>query len=115
MMAMLRFLLRYAPWLVWQLVVSVLRLAADVMTPGSTQAPRIVKLPMEGMTDLEVTLLTSSITITPGTLVLGIAPADEHGPRAAYVQSLFGEDEEQVMADLTGMRRQVLATTRGRS
>lgn len=109
-----RLVLRYAPWLAWQLVVSVVRLAADVGTPGSTQRPRIVKLSMEGLSDLEVALLTSSITITPGTLVLAIAPDDELGARAAYVQGLFGEDEPLLMSGLEDMRDHVVAVTRGR-
>ena len=113
-MTLLRLALVYAPWLVWHLTVSVLRLAADVGTPGSAQRPRIVKLPLDDLTDLEVTLLTSSITITPGTLVLGVSPADGEQPPAAFVQALFGEDEEDVHADLVAMRAHVLAATRGR-
>jgi multicomponent Na+:H+ antiporter subunit E len=113
--AVLRFTVRYVPWLAWQLVVSVVRLALDVGTPGSTQRPRIVKLDMAGLTDLEVALLTSSITITPGTLVLAIAPDDELGDRAAYVQGLFGEDEEQLVSGLEDMRAHVLSATRGRA
>jgi multicomponent Na+:H+ antiporter subunit E len=109
-----RLLFVYAPWLAWQLVVSALRLALDVGTPGSTQRPRIVKLSMEGLTDLEVALLTSSITITPGTLVLAIAAAGEDGPRATFVQGLFGEDEPLLMSGLEDMRDHVLAATRGR-
>lgn len=112
-MMLSRLVLVYAPWLVWQLLVSVVRLAADVCTPGSTQRPRIVKLSLGDLTDLEVTLLTSSITITPGTLVLGVSPHDGPEPRAAFVQSLFGEDEGAVHADLEGMRAKVLAATRG--
>jgi len=112
-MMLLRLAFVYAPWLVWQLAVSVVRLAADVCTPGSTQRPRIVKLPLGDLTDLEVTLLTSSITITPGTLVLAVSPQDGSEPRACFVQSLFGEDEGAVHADLEGMRAKVLAATRG--
>lgn len=112
-MMLLRIVLGYLPWLMWQLTMSVVRLAADVCTPGSTQRPRIVKLPLGDLTDLEVTLLTSSITITPGTLVLGVSPQDGLEPRAAFVQSLFGEDEGAVHADLEGMLARVMAATRG--
>lgn len=111
----LRLLTRYAPWLAWQLVVSTLLLARDVGTPGSTQRPRIVKLSLAGLSDLEVTLLTSSITLTPGTLVLGIAPRDEHGERATFVHGLFGEDEQALVEGLREMRRRVLLATRGPS
>lgn len=108
-----RLVLAYLPWLVVQLLVSTARLARDVATPGSTQRPRIVRLDMTGLTELEVALLTSSITITPGTLVLAIATADaEHG-RAAYVHGLFGEDEAELLAGLEEMREKVLTTTRG--
>ena len=112
-MMLLRLAFGYAPWLAWQLTVSVVRLAADVCTPGSTQRPRIVKLPLGDLTDLEVTLLTSSITITPGTLVLAVSPQDGPDPRSAFVQSLFGEDEAAVHADLQDMLARVLAATRG--
>lgn len=112
-MTLVRLALVYAPWLVWQLMMSTARLAADVTTPGSTQRPRIVKLSLGDLTDLEVTLLTSSITITPGTLVLGVSTADGAEPPAAFVQALFGQDEAAVLADLEGMRDKVLAATRG--
>jgi multicomponent Na+:H+ antiporter subunit E len=111
-MMLIRLLTRYAPWLAWQLTVSVVRLAADVFTPGSDQRPRIVKLSLDDLTDVEVSLLTSSITITPGTLVLGVSPQDGPEPRAAFVQALFGEDEAAVLADLETMRDRVLAATR---
>ena len=114
LVALLRLTAVYAPWLIGQLAVSAVRLALDVGTPGSTQRPRIVKLDMAGLTDVEVALLTSSITITPGTLVLAIAPDDELGPRAAFVQGLFGEDETLLVAGLEDMRAHVLATTRGK-
>lgn len=115
LLVLARLLLGYAPWLTWQLVLATIRLARDVGTPGSTQRPRIVKLSMAGMTDLEVAMLTSSITITPGTLVLAIAPDDELGPRAAYVHGLFGEDEDALVAELEEMRRRVVRAVRGRS
>ena len=109
-----RLLLAYLPWLVVQLLVSTARLARDVATPGSTQRPRIVRLDMTGLSELEVALLTSSITITPGTLVVAIATADADRGRAAYVHGLFGEDERELVTGLEEMREKVVATTRGR-
>jgi multicomponent Na+:H+ antiporter subunit E len=101
-MTLLRLVFSYTPWLVWQLTLSVARLASDVCTPGSTQRPRIVKLSLADLTDLEVTLLTSSITITPGTLVLGISTQEGSQPRAAFVHALFGEDQGAVLATRGG-------------
>lgn len=112
-MTLLRLTFVYAPWLAWQLVLSTLHLAVDVCRPVSTQRPRIVKLALGDLTDLEVSLLTSSITITPGTLVLGVSTLDGSEPRATFVQALFGDDEAEVISDLEGMRDKLLSATRG--
>lgn len=112
-MTLLRLTFVYGPWLAWQLVLSTLRLAVDVCRPVSTQRPRIVKLSLGDLTDLEVTLLTSSITITPGTLVLGVSPHEGPEPRAAFVQALFGDDEAEVSRELESMRDKLRAATRG--
>lgn len=112
-MTLLRLVFAYGPWLAWQLTLSSVRLAVDVCTPTSAQRPRIVKLSLGDLTDLEVSLLTSSITITPGTLVLGVSPHDGADPRAAFVHALFGADESAVLTELETMRNRLLAATRG--
>lgn len=108
-----RLVLRYLPWLAGQLLLSTARLTRDVATPGSTQRPRIVRLDMTGLSELEVALLTSSITITPGTLVLAVATADADHGRAAYVHGLFGDDERELVEGLEQMRERVCSTVRG--
>lgn len=104
----------YLGWLIGQVVYLAAYLGRDVFTPGLRITPRIVKYSLRGTTDLEVTLLASSITMTPGTLVLGIAPAIEGQPRALFVQALYGEDEAKVMTGLGDMERRLLRMTRGR-
>ena len=106
--------LSYAVWMTWQVVSLSVHLGADVFTPRLKVRPRIVKLPLTVESDLEMTLLASSITITPGTLVLGIAPATDSAPRALYVQALYGDDESEVLDDLADMERRLLRMTRGR-
>lgn len=105
----------YAAWMTWQVVALSVHLGIDVFTPGLKVRPRIVKLPLAVESDLEMTLLASSITITPGTLVLGIAPATDTEPRALFVQALYGSDEAQVLEDLADMERRLLRMTRGRT
>ena len=39
----------------------------DALTPGHDATPAIVELPLHCRSDLEVTAMASSITITPGT------------------------------------------------
>lgn len=104
----------YLFWLAGQLISEAVHLGRDVLTPGLRITPRIVKLPLRADRDLEVTILASSISITPGTLVVGLAPATEAAPRALFVQALYGEDEEEVLSGLLEMERRLLRMTRGR-
>jgi multicomponent Na+:H+ antiporter subunit E len=103
----------YLVWLTWQVISLSVRLGRDVLTPGLDISPRIVRLPLRCTTDLEVTLLASSITITPGTLTLGISPSTEGAPRAVFVQALYGADVDEVMAGLRDMEARLLRMTRG--
>lgn len=106
--------LAYGAWLTGQVIWLAVKLGADVLTPGLAVRPRIVKFALRADTDLETTLLASSITITPGTLVLGIAPATGTAPRALFVQALYGDDETEVLEGLVDMERRLLRMTRGR-
>jgi multicomponent Na+:H+ antiporter subunit E len=105
--------LAYFAWLTWQVISLSARLGRDVFTPGLDITPRIVRFPLCSTTDMEVTLLASSITITPGTLVVGIAPATDDAPRTLYVQALYGADGDEVHQGLTDMERRLLRMTRG--
>jgi multicomponent Na+:H+ antiporter subunit E len=105
--------LAYLAWMTWQVVSMSVHLGRDVFTPGLDITPRIVRFPLRSTTDLEVTLLASSITITPGTLVLGIAPPVGDAPRTLFVQAMYGADEEEVHRGLTDMERRLLRMTRG--
>lgn len=107
--------LAYLAWMTWQVVSLSVHLGRDVLTPGLDITPRIVRHPVGGATDLEVTLFASSITITPGTLVLGIAPPVGDAPRTLYVHAMYGADEVEVLRGLADMERRLLRMTRGAS
>jgi multicomponent Na+:H+ antiporter subunit E len=64
--------LAYVPWLVWQIVLSNLRVARIVLSPTMRISPAFVRQRpgVEGARAL--TLLGSSITLTPGTLTVDV-------------------------------------------
>lgn len=76
--------------------------------------PMIVELPLRCITDLEVALFASSITITPGTLVTAIAAGTPSTPPVLFVHALFDDDEESALAGLRDMETRLLTMTRGR-
>lgn len=74
--------------------------------------PCIVELPLECRSDLEISLLASSITITPGTLVLGVASAQDDLPPTLFVHSLYANDRNDVVSGLRELETKVLKALR---
>ena len=89
------------------------QLAVDMATPGSSRSTAVIALPLRCRTDLEVSALSSSITITPGTLVVGTAAAQGDTPPTLYVHCLYADDVDSVVEDLRDMESRLLRATRG--
>lgn len=105
----------YAGWLATEIVRGALEIAWDVLTPRSGMDPAIVELPLRCRTDLEISLMASSITITPGTVTLGVAAADGSTPPTLFVHAIYAEDAAAVVSDLRQMEDRLLTMTRGRA
>lgn len=106
--------LAYVLFLVKEVFVGAARVVGYALAPSGFPAPAIVELPLKGRTDLEIALMASSITITPGTLVVGTASARYGAPPTLYVQCVLGDSREDAVAGLHDMERRLLRATRGR-
>jgi multicomponent Na+:H+ antiporter subunit E len=62
----------YLPWLLWQIVVSGVYVAGVIIKPHPRLAPRIVRFTSRQPGDIARVILGNSITLTPGTITLGI-------------------------------------------
>ncbi len=71
------YLLAYIPVYVWYEIKSHLNVAYRILNPASME-PSIVELPTELRSDVGLTTLANSITMTPGTLTVDI---DEEEPK----------------------------------
>ena len=83
-------LVRFVVFFLLEVVRSNIRVAVDVVTPTSRAHPAIVAVPLEARTAAEITLLSSLITMTPGSLSVDVA--DDRS--VIYVHSMFVEDVE---------------------
>lgn len=108
------YLASYLLFIIREVYVGSWAIARDTLTPGVDSTPAIVELPLRCRSDLEITALTSSITITPGTLVLGTAAAQGSRPPTVFVHSLYGASREEILAGLRDMESRLLRVTRGR-
>ncbi|QCU79335.1 sodium:proton antiporter [Citricoccus sp. SGAir0253] len=106
-------MLRYVAWLVGQVLAGSLAVARRALAPGPFAEPSIVAFPLRCATDLEVTWMASSITITPGTLVVGTAHGTDTEPVTVFVHSVFEADRASVHAGLREMEDRLLRMTRG--
>lgn len=81
------------------LIKSNLQVTGAVLRP-SKLAPRIVRYPVKGMSDVERATLANAITLTPGTLTIDECPNGEW----LYIHAMFGHDPDAVRRDIDELR-----------
>lgn len=100
---------RFALWFTAQVVLSAGAVIKDVLTPGQDATPRVVRLPLRSEHDVHTALLGMFITLTPGTLTLGVV--EDAGPsgQAMLVHCMYDDDAETALAGLRDMEQHALA------
>jgi multicomponent Na+:H+ antiporter subunit E len=97
-------ILRLTGYFLYELVVSSVRVAWDVVTPRHLSNPAIIEMPLDVKSDLEILLVTNLISLTPGTLSLDVTPDRS----TLIVHAMFADDPEALVRDLKGgMERMV--------
>jgi multicomponent Na+:H+ antiporter subunit E len=69
-------LLRYVPWLLWEIVLANLQVAWILLQPRMPIAPRVVRFYFPSHSEMARAALANSITLTPGTLTLDVVGGD---------------------------------------
>lgn len=72
-----------------------IRIGYDIITPSHYMRPGIIAVPLDAKTDLEITLLANSITLTPGTT--SIALSDDRA--FLYVYNVYLDEDVQKSID----------------
>jgi multicomponent Na+:H+ antiporter subunit E len=101
--------IRFAGFFLWELFMANIRVAQEVLRPRVTIRPGVVAVPLTVTTDLEITLLSCLITLTPGTLALDVS--DDRS--TLYVHALDVMDPEAFRRSIVdGFERRVLELLR---
>ncbi|MEM9794850.1 MAG: Na+/H+ antiporter subunit E [Pseudomonadota bacterium] len=88
----------------WELIVSSVSVAWDVLTPRHRARPGIVAVPLRAKGEAEVLLVTNLISLTPGTLSLDVT----EDCNTLFVHAMFADDPEAIAAQIeNGMERWV--------
>lgn len=100
--------IRFIPFFFWELILANAEVALEVATPRHRMEPGIIKVPLQARSDLEITLFANLISLTPGTLTLGVA--DDRG--ALFVHGLHVKSPDRFRARLAELERRLLRVMR---
>lgn len=95
-----------------ELIVASLKIAYDVLTPKFILQPAVIALPLDADSDLEITILASLISLTPGTLSIDVT----EDRKILYIHVLYsgGGETDTIKKDIkNGFEKRILAITRG--
>lgn len=103
----------YVVFLVWSIIVASVQVAGYVLSPTLKLQQGIVAIPLDAQSDLEIAILASSITLTPGTISVNVAQQAD-GVRVLYVHSLVMGDPDDLRKTIKqDFERRILRVTRG--
>lgn len=92
-----------------ELLLSTARVTYDVLTPTHHMRPGIIALPLDARTETEILILSSLITLTPGSLSLDVS-ADR---KVLYVHEMYIRDPAETRALLKhGLEKKLLEVLR---
>lgn len=78
----------YTLYVLWELVVSSVRVAWVVLSPKAKMSPGIVAVPIRLKKDAAIFVLANSITLTPGTISLSVS----QDKKTLFVHGMFVGD-----------------------
>ncbi|MEM6756150.1 MAG: Na+/H+ antiporter subunit E [Planctomycetota bacterium] len=91
---------KFGAYFLYILVKANLGVAWEILTPGFSMSPRIVRYPVESLSDVQTTVLANAITLTPGTLSADISDDGS----TLYVHCMYAADRDAAVADLDELR-----------
>lgn len=96
-------------YVIWEVILSGLRVAYDVVTPRLHVRPGIIAVPLAAENDLEIFILASLVTLTPGTLSLDVS-SDR---KTLYVHEMYITDPDEARRKIKeGMEQRLLKVLR---
>jgi multicomponent Na+:H+ antiporter subunit E len=93
-------------YLLWQIVIANLRIAADVLSIRHRMRPGVIRLPLDVTGEGEILLLAAMINITPGSVALDVS--EDKTVMYVHVMNMLSPDDARREIK-EGFERRVLA------
>ncbi len=87
-------LLVYIPWLMKEILIAALRVARIILTPSLPISPIVARYHTSQKSDLGRALYANSITLTPGTVTMGVHGDELEIHSLTWVDIQKGEEDE---------------------
>jgi len=92
-------------YLVWEMILSTLQVAHNVVMPNPHMKPGVVAVPLDIKSNVEILILANCITLTPGSLTLDVS----EDRKTLYAHAMFIESPEKFrQAVKSGFERRIL-------
>ncbi len=85
-------------YFLYEMIKANVLVAYDMVTPKFFMKPGIVKYPMNAKSDVEINLLSTVISLTPGTLILDIS----EDRKVLYIHVMYLRDKDQFIQQIKG-------------
>ena len=83
-------------YFLYEMIAANVQVAYDVITPNYFFKPGIIRYPLEATTDIEINLLSTMISMTPGTLILDIS----EDKKSLFIHVMYLKDREHFIAQI---------------
>ncbi len=98
-----------ALFFVFELFASSVIVVWDILTLRHRSLPRIIHVPLDARTDLEIALLGNLLSLTPGSLSLDVTP----DRKFLIVHAMFVDDPDEVVNEIKArLEKRLLEVTR---
>jgi len=93
-------LLRFIGYFLRILTKANLQVAWEIITPGFSMSPRIIRYPVHELTAVQTTTLANAITLTPGTLTVDV---DEPGGYL-HIHCMYAADRAAAVSQIDDLK-----------
>ena len=89
-------LIRFALFYIWELLLSDLRIAHDILTPRNRFRPGVIAVPLPDLSDRQLIVLSNLVTMTPGTITLDVS----EDRRTLFMHCMYIDDPERLRREI---------------
>jgi len=98
----------FVGFFLWELLVSNLKVAYDVLTPTHHMRPAVIAMPLDAKSDGEITIVANLISLTPGTLSLDVS-SDK---KVLYIHVMYLTDRDEAIQSIKALEARALEVLR---